>query len=431
MNYGYAGPFPADSNAYKLIGGVINVGLGVDPAGKVWIQMRSENSTRDSITNTEGNKVRLFPILVFNPNGTQASFSPITILSDGSVTDTLIRSGATGGNINPSNGNFVAVWGTLSYKPGPLMWEIDYTTGTGANRVLLSVPTHGNVLQNNVASVAINDAGEYYLHSVLGGSPGMILNPNGTPGTQFADTIPDIGRAIAVTGDGNAVYIPRFTTKKVLVYTSPNGSLGPYAFADSIFVGAGVECIAIHPTTGYVWVVNGNNGSAPWTVNTAYAYDPATEAIVDSFHISAWDPATPAPASLLPRGLAFSPTGDTVYVGHFNATAEPAVVQFIKGLGVSVERDNNIIPSGYTLSQNYPNPFNPTTEIRFEIPATAHTTLIVYDMLGREVRWLVNENLTAGSYTATFKASDLASGTYVYVLKSGSVRLTKKMVLMK
>ncbi|MBI3111107.1 MAG: T9SS type A sorting domain-containing protein [Ignavibacteriales bacterium] len=429
--YGYAGPFPADSNAYKLIGGVINVGIGVDPAGKVWIQTRSENTTRDSITTAEGTKARLFPILAFNPNGTQASFSPITILSSGGVTDTLIRSGSTGGNINHSNGNFVAVWGSLAYKPGPLIWEIDYKTGQGAKRFLLSPVGGVNVLQNNIASVDVNNDGEYFICSVLGGTPGMILNPDGSQGTQFSSSVPAIGRAIAVSRNGNNVYVPRFTDWKTYVYESSAGTIGPYALKDSIFLGAGVEAIAVHPTTGHIWAVAGNNSSNTYTPNTAYAYNPTTKAVVDSFHISAWDEFLPAPTSLLPRGLAFSPTGDTVYVGHFNATAVPAVIRFIKGFGVSVERDDNIVPTGYTLSQNFPNPFNPSTKIQFEIASAGVTTLKVYDLMGREVSTLVNRMMEAGSYTATFDAARLPSGTYVYVLTSGAQRLSGKMMLLK
>ncbi|MGH2567240.1 MAG: T9SS type A sorting domain-containing protein [Bacteroidota bacterium] len=434
MNYGYAGPFPPDSG-HTTLGGIINVGLGVDPAGKVWVQTRSENSTRDSIETPEGGKARLFPIYVFNPDGSQASFSPIKILTgpdpdNVTVTDTLIRSGATGGNINPSNGNFAAVWGSLSYKPGPLIWEIDYKTGQGVRRVLLS-PTGDppvNVLQNNVASLAINQDGEYYLCSVLSGTPGLILNPNGTAGGLWAESVPAIGRAMAVSRDGNDVYVPRFTDLKTFIYHSDAGSLGPYVKSDSIFIGASIESIAIHPVTGYLWVIVDRRSTPEWTPNTAYAWDPATEAVVDSFHITAWDPGTTGP---LPRGMAFSPTGDTVYVAHFDVSSLPAVVRFIKGLGVSVERDPAIIPTGYELSQNYPNPFNPSTTIRFMIAQNGFTTLKVYDMMGREVATLVEKELTAGAYKATFDAKNLTSGTYIYVLSSSGQRLANKMLLIK
>ncbi len=96
-----------------------------------------------------------------------------------------------------------------------------------------------------------------------------------------------------------------------------------------------------------------------------------------------------------------------------------------------VERDSLFLPNDFVLSQNYPNPFNPSTTIRFEIAAAGMTTLKVYDVMGREARTLVNKELEAGAYSATFDASNLPSGTYLYVLQSGAQRLTGKMLLLK
>ncbi|MBI2618629.1 MAG: family 10 glycosylhydrolase [Ignavibacteriales bacterium] len=88
-------------------------------------------------------------------------------------------------------------------------------------------------------------------------------------------------------------------------------------------------------------------------------------------------------------------------------------------------------PISFSLLQNYPNPFNAETIIPFEIPEAGATTLRIYDILGREVANPVNEELPAGVYSVRFDAYDLPSGTYIYVLTSGSTRLSKKMVLIK
>jgi hypothetical protein len=88
-------------------------------------------------------------------------------------------------------------------------------------------------------------------------------------------------------------------------------------------------------------------------------------------------------------------------------------------------------PTEYMLAQNYPNPFNPVTTIQFALPQEGHTVLRVYDLLGREVTVLVNESLAAGRYTVQFNASELSSGTYVYTLTSGGMRLSKRMVLLR
>lgn len=89
------------------------------------------------------------------------------------------------------------------------------------------------------------------------------------------------------------------------------------------------------------------------------------------------------------------------------------------------------IPVDYVLAQNYPNPFNPTTKIEYSIPVTGHVSLKVFNTLGQEVATLFNGNQNAGKYVATFDASNLVSGVYIYQLQSGSVSITKKFVLMK
>ncbi len=89
------------------------------------------------------------------------------------------------------------------------------------------------------------------------------------------------------------------------------------------------------------------------------------------------------------------------------------------------------IPDKYDLSQNYPNPFNPVTTINYDLPSDGIVTLIVYDMLGREVKTLVNEMKTAGYHKIQFNAADLASGAYFYQLKAGEFVAMKKCVVLK
>ena len=84
-----------------------------------------------------------------------------------------------------------------------------------------------------------------------------------------------------------------------------------------------------------------------------------------------------------------------------------------------------------SLMANYPNPFNPTTVINYQIARNGYVTLKVYDILGREVATLVNEYEATGSYSVTFNASNLASGVYIYQLRSGNFLATKKLLLMK
>jgi hypothetical protein len=89
------------------------------------------------------------------------------------------------------------------------------------------------------------------------------------------------------------------------------------------------------------------------------------------------------------------------------------------------------IPDSYSLMQNYPNPFNPQTTIKFNVPKDEFVTLKVYDMVGNEVKTLVEGNHKAGQYNIFFDGSGLASGIYFYTLRSGSFVDTKKMTLIK
>jgi hypothetical protein len=85
----------------------------------------------------------------------------------------------------------------------------------------------------------------------------------------------------------------------------------------------------------------------------------------------------------------------------------------------------------FKLEQNYPNPFNPTTKIRFSIPRHSNSSLIIYDVLGREIEVLLNRELNAGDYEVEFDGSQLTSGIYFYKLTSGSFTRIRKMILIK
>lgn len=96
----------------------------------------------------------------------------------------------------------------------------------------------------------------------------------------------------------------------------------------------------------------------------------------------------------------------------------------------SVEDETNII-SEFRLNQNFPNPFNPNTTISYQIAQTGFVTLKVFNILGKEVAFLVNEIQNAGSYKIEFDGKNLSSGIYLYQLNAGSFSETKKLTLIK
>lgn len=119
-------------------------------------------------------------------------------------------------------------------------------------------------------------------------------------------------------------------------------------------------------------------------------------------------------------------------------SSHPSYVQlsFIGPVTIGVQNISQSVPSHYALMQNYPNPFNPTTKIKFDVASNlksenSNVRLVIYDITGREIEQLVNENLKPGSYEAEWNASRFASGIYFYTLSSGSFIQTRKMVLIK
>ena len=99
--------------------------------------------------------------------------------------------------------------------------------------------------------------------------------------------------------------------------------------------------------------------------------------------------------------------------------------------GEGISKNENTLPTDYSLSQNYPNPFNPETQIKYALPKAKQVKIVVCNILGAEVTTLVNEYKQAGNYNVTFNGSNLASGVYFYKITAGQFTDVKKMLLIK
>jgi hypothetical protein len=411
-NYQFVKAFP-DTN-FKGSAGAH--GIAVDPEGKVWVQLF--NSSDSIVDATSGNKRATRVVYCFNRDGTPAPFSPIKTVTVAGKTDTLY---------NSSRGMRADHQGNILFASFDALYRLNYRTGAGMAKILP---------QPNQTQIApgVDAAGEVFAGLVIPGvGPLQYFDANFNLLGNVTDTSRGFSRAVNVSKDGNDVYWCGYTNNAITRYHSDFGSLGPYSRIDTVCKGLSVESIEWHPKTGYLWVGSGNAfnaPNAPYSKRSWYAFAPPNYTTpVDSFK---WfGPRNNDTNDPRPRGMAFSVSGDTVYVCQFNDGGSPAVQMFVKGSAVNVEKDESVIPAGFTLSQNYPNPFNPTTQIKFTIEQAGMTSLKVYDMLGREVATLVEESLAAGGYTATFDASRLSSGVYAYVLTSRGYRLSNKMVLLK
>ena len=114
-----------------------------------------------------------------------------------------------------------------------------------------------------------------------------------------------------------------------------------------------------------------------------------------------------------------------------NKEASSVEPRFVLTASIFGNGGSDELPAAAALNQNYPNPFNPSTIIQYQLPQTSHVTLQVFDMAGRRVAQLVNEQVSAGTHTVTFDASNLSSGVYMYRLQAGSITLTRKLTVIK
>jgi len=100
-------------------------------------------------------------------------------------------------------------------------------------------------------------------------------------------------------------------------------------------------------------------------------------------------------------------------------------------LNIGINHIGNSVPKQYLLHQNYPNPFNPVTNIKFDIPQRSNVKISVYDILGKEISVLVNEELNTGTFEVNWDASNFPSGVYFYKIETEDYSESKKMVLVK
>jgi len=108
-----------------------------------------------------------------------------------------------------------------------------------------------------------------------------------------------------------------------------------------------------------------------------------------------------------------------------------ATAQYFQIGPIGIKQETEIRPTEYSLSQNFPNPFNPSTTITFDLPVSGIVQIKVYDVLGREIKTLLNEFKNAGRYNVEFNAGYLQSGTYFYKFTSGEFTQIKKLILLK
>jgi len=271
-----------------------------------------------------------------------------------------------------------------------------------------------------------------------------------------------IGRNWTVIGNGTATSNYPFTTywmdgRTQMLYTASEINAGRYAGYISR-IGFNVSSNSSQEMSGFTvkmqnttqtsltgWVTSGwttclsNAYTVPGTgwqyidMTTPLLYNGTNVLIEVCYDNSSYTQYSPVFATSM-SGMTWgyytdNSTGCTMTGGALQSV-RPNITMFFSP-AVGTNNQITAIPVKYDLKQNYPNPFNPTTKINYDIPKDGFVMLKIYDVLGREVRTLVNEVKQAGYHSVDFDASTLSSGVYFYKLESGSFSDIKRMMLIK
>jgi hypothetical protein len=140
---------------------------------------------------------------------------------------------------------------------------------------------------------------------------------------------------------------------------------------------------------------------------------------------------TTGPYDIAPGGsavAAFSILGGTS-LADLQSNGDAAIARY--NAMTSIEEDFAPLPEEFSLSQNYPNPFNARTTISFSLPAQGQVTLEAFDLLGRKVATILDDQMESGTHSAAWDCSELSSGIYFYRLTAGDESVVRKMTLIK
>jgi hypothetical protein len=211
--------------------------------------------------------------------------------------------------------------------------------------------------------------------------------------------------------DSAGVYIGPYTSRDSTRFCQQIIKLNDGNFAVAAFSVPGVGIQIFSPTGTFIRVLTGvsnnrgvyqlGNGNFVTTNATGlYEIDDTTGALVRTII-----------------------SGASVFSGQY-------ITKYIPGPVTNIHQ-STVDVVDFELRQNYPNPFNPVTKISFNIPKQKQVILKVFDMLGREIKTLVNSTYNPGSYSFDFDGSSLSSGVYYYKLQAGNLSSVKKMVLLR
>ncbi len=280
--------------------------------------------------------------------------------------------------------------------------------GTDHTGVYISTNNGSSWTQTSMNNITVNSlfiSGNYILAGAGVGGWGVFLSVNN--GNSWT-LIGDLNVAIySVSASGNYIYAG--TPGACSMRLSPNFGI---SWTETTLDHGTVYAIAVSGNNVFAGCYNGpyvsNNNGTNWIQRN--------------------------------EGLFSSPNALCIINNYIYAGTAHGVFRRPLSEVIGIKPISSEVPSSYSLSQNYPNPFNPSTKIRFDITSnlkagvkgeTSNAKLIIFDVLGREVATLVNEQLKPGTYEVDFDGSNYTSGVYFYKLTAGNFTAVNKMIILK
>lgn len=457
--------------------------LAIDTSGNVYVTGRSYNGFHYNYATVKYNKFGVQQwVQIYNGPGNDDDEAYALVV------DNL-------GNVYVTGSSFGAGWNgtdcvTIKYNTSGILQWIDTFSSPGGGQTqgnCIKVDASGNVYVGGFCTYS-NPLADRRCLTIKYNSSGI---QQWTQNYHFIDNAWDEVHAIAVDGQGN-VYVTGQSVETgynydyVTIKYNPlgvqqwveryNGPGNGFDNAESIAVDAAGNVFVTGYSMGvssgydYATIKYNSSGVQQWLQrydgpadSTDVAYSMALD-LTENVYVSGYSRASSSGGWGDYATIRYSPSGVQQWIQRYNGTgdsldrAQSIIVDksgnvYVTGysIGVGTNYDyatikysqpnglnplSDEIPDKYGLFQNYPNPFNPTTRIKFDIPAKGYgnehlVRLIIYDLLGKKVATLVNEQLNPGSYVVEWDATVYPSGAYFYKLTEDEFVITKKMILIK
>ncbi len=330
---------------------------------------------------------------------------------------------ATGRSRGPVNDDYA----TVKYSPsGTLLWSARYSGSGSDESVELTVDQQGSVIVTGYATTAATGKDYTTIKYNNAGIQQWLKKYNRTGSTddEAVGVVSDLNGNIYVTGfctgSGTA------TTDYVTVKYNSNGDQQWAKVFNSGLVGVDDKASSIDiDETGNVYVTGATISSGSDTDFGTVKYSPSGDVLWSVLYESSLSGSDNARMVKADRNGNVYVTGTSTGLSGIDFLT----VKYSQPIGItpiSLE-----IPERFSLGQNYPNPFNPMTNVKIQMSKSGFASLKVFDITGKIIAVLVNEELNAGVYNVDFDASNLSSGTYFYRMETAGFVDVKKMVLVK